>query len=163
VPELAARSITLMAPSKTYNIPGLGCAFAVIPGAALRRRFEQAMAGICPHPNILGLVAATAAYRDGATWRSALLDYLRSNRELVMGLDGVGGLRVVRPEATYLAWLDCRALGLGNPQAFFEAAGVGLSPGTDFGLPGFLRLNFGCPRARLEEALARIVRALQAG
>jgi cystathionine beta-lyase len=151
-----------MAPSKTYNIPGLGCAFAVIPDAALRRRFERAMAGIGPHPNILGLVAATAAYREGAEWRGALLDYLRGNRDRVMRLEGMGGLRVVRPEATYLAWLDCRALGLANPQAFFEAAGVGLSPGTDFGLPGFLRLNFGCPRERLDEALARIARALEA-
>lgn len=152
----AARTITLMAPSKTYNIPGLGCAFAVIPDAGLRRRFTRAMAGIAPHPNILGAVATTAAYRDGAAWRRALLDYLRSNRELMMTLDGVHGLRVVKPEATYLAWLDCRPLGLDAPQQAFEAAGVGLSDGSEFGLPGFLRLNFGCPRATLEEAIRRI-------
>lgn len=153
---IAARTITLMAPSKTYNIPGLGCAFAVIPDAGLRRRFTRAMAGIAPHPNILGAVAATAAYRHGAAWRRALLAYLRSNRELVMTLDGVHGLRVVKPEATYLAWLDCRALGLDTPQQAFEAAGVGLSDGCEFGMPGFLRLNFGCPRATLEEAMRRI-------
>jgi cystathionine beta-lyase len=161
-PALAARTITLMAPSKTYNIPGLGCAFAVIPGAALRRRFERAAAGISPHPNILGMVAATAAYADGEAWRRGLLDYLRGNRERVMTLDGVGGLRVLRPEATYLAWLDCRALGRDDLDGFFESAGVGLLNGREFGREGFMRLNFGCPRATLDEALARIRRALGA-
>lgn len=153
---LARRTITLMAPSKTYNIPGLGCAFAVIPNPNLRRRFEHAMAGISPHTNILGLLAATVAYEQGRPWRTALLDYLRGNRDRVMTLDGVGGLRVVKPEATYLAWLDCRTLDTDNPAAFFESAGVGLSDSRDFGLPGFLRLNFGCSRATLEEAIQRI-------
>ncbi len=160
-PALAARTITLMAPSKTYNLPGLGCAFAVISDTALRRRFERAMAGIGPHPNILGLVAATAAYRDGAEWRAALLAYLRGNRERVMTLDGMAGLRVTRPEATYLAWLDCRALGLDKPQHRFEEFGVGLSPGEDFGMAGFLRLNFACPRAQLDTALDRISAGLR--
>jgi cystathionine beta-lyase len=160
-PDLAARSITLMAPSKTYNVPGLGCAYAVIPDAALRRRFERAMAGIGPHPNILGMTAATAAYRDGAEWRAELLDYLRGNRERVMALDGLAGLHVVRPEATYLAWIDCRALDVADPQRCFEELGVGLSPGTDFGMRGFVRLNFGCPRARLDEALQRMADGLR--
>lgn len=153
---MAQRSITLMAPSKTYNIPGLGSCFAVIPNAALRRRFERAAAGIAPHPNILGMVASTAAYAQGMAWRRALLDYLRGNRERVMQLDGRKGLRVIRPEATYLAWLDCRQLNLENPARFFEDAGVGLSDGADFSRPGFLRLNFGCARSTLEQALARI-------
>jgi cystathionine beta-lyase len=155
-PDAAARSITLMAPSKTYNIPGLGAAFAVIPSDSLRRRFQQAMAGIVPHVNLLGFAATVAAYRDGAAWRAELLDYLRANRERVLALDGVGGLRVVKPEATYLAWIDCRALGVDDPQRFFEEAGVGLSPGRDFGAEGFVRLNFGCSRALLEEALRRM-------
>lgn len=155
---MAARTITLMAPSKTYNIPGLGSAFAVISNPALRRRFERAMAGICPHPNILGQVAAIAAYGEGLPWRTALLDYLLKNRELVMALDGVGGLRVVKPEATYLAWLDCRDLDTPDPHALFEELGVGLSDSREFGCPGFLRLNFGCTRATLEEALRRIRR-----
>lgn len=156
--EMAARTITLMAPSKTYNIPGLGSALAVISNPKLRRAFERAAAGICPHPNILGQVAAIAAYRDGLPWRTALLDYLRENRDLVMTLDGVGGLQVVKPEATYLAWLDCRALDTDDPLALFESLGVGLSDSRDFGRPGWLRLNFGCPRATLEEALRRIRR-----
>ena len=155
-PDAAARSITLMAPSKTYNIPGLGAAFAVIPSDSLRRRFQQAMAGIVPHVNLLGFAATVAAYRDGAAWRAELLDYLRANRERVLALDGVGGLRVVKPEATYLAWIDCRALSVDDPQRFFEEAGVGLSPGRDLGGEGFVRLNFGCSRALLEEALRRM-------
>jgi cystathionine beta-lyase len=161
-PDAAARSITLMAPSKTYNIPGLGAAFAVIPSDSLRRRFQQAMAGIVPHVNLLGFAATVAAYRDGAAWRAELLDYLRANRERVLALDGVGGLRVVKPEATYLAWIDCRALGVDDPQRFFEEAGVGLSPGRDFGAEGFVRLNFGCSRALLEEALRRMRAAVGA-
>lgn len=158
--EMAARTITLMAPSKTYNIPGLGAAFAIIPNPNLRRRFERALAGICAHPNILGQVAAIAAYGEGClAWRAALLEYLRGNRDRVMTLDGVGGLRVIKPEATYLAWLDCRTLDTDNPQRLFEQElGVGLSDGADFGRPGFLRLNFGCPRATLDEAVRRICR-----
>ncbi|HEX5276408.1 MAG TPA: PatB family C-S lyase [Fluviicoccus sp.] len=154
--DAAARSITLMAPSKTYNIPGLGAAFAVIPSDSLRRRFEKAMAGIVPHVNILGFAATVAAYRDCTAWRAELLDYLRGNRERVMTLDGIGGLRVVKPEATYLAWIDCRALGVADPQRFFEEAGVGFSPGRDFGAEGFVRLNFGCSRVLLDEALRRM-------
>lgn len=159
-PDIANRTITVMAPSKTYNIPGLGIAFAIIPNDSLRRRFQAAMAGITPHPNILGVVATTAAYQQGLPWRTALLDYLRSNRDLVMALDGVNGLKVIKPEATYLAWIDCRATGIDQPQAFFESAGVGLSDGNDFGRKGFVRLNFGCARATLQTALARMVAAL---
>lgn len=155
-PDLAEQTITLMAPSKTYNIPGLGVAFAIIPGQSLRRRFQTAMAGITSHPNILGMAATTAAYAHGMPWRQALLDYLRGNLEQVMTLDGLGGLRVIRPQATYLAWIDCRALALEDPATFFEQAGVGLSDGRDFGLDDFLRLNFGCSRTTLEQGLGRI-------
>ena len=104
-----------------------------------------------------------AAYRDCVDWRSALLDYLRGNRERVMSLHGAGGLKVVKPEATYLAWMDCRTLGLADPVRFFEDAGVGLSDGRDFGSPGFVRLNFGCSRRTLEEGLRRIRAAVEAG
>ena len=159
-PDLADQTITLMAPSKTYNIPGLGVAFAIIPGQALRKRFQAAMAGIVSHPNILGMAATTAAYTNGTPWRTALLAYLRDNRERVMTLDGMGGLRVIQPQATYLAWLDCRSLALDNPVSFFEQAGVGLSDGSDFGHHGFVRLNFGCPRATLDDGIERIRHAL---
>lgn len=159
--ELAGRSITLMAPSKTWNIPGLGCAFAVIPDASLRRRFVGAMRGIVPHVNVLGLAATEAAYGGGCEgWRRALLKALRSNRDrLEAAIPAMPGLAVSHVEATYLAWIDARGLGVADPAAFFEAAGVGLSNGVDFGLPGWVRLNFGCPRATLDAALERMATA----
>lgn len=164
-PEAARRSITLLAPSKTYNLPGLGCAFAVIPDPALRGRFRRAMQGIVPHVNVLGMVACEAALRDGGEWHRALVEYLRGNRERVMAaVEAIPGLRTTPVEATYLAWIDAAGTGLEAPQRTLEAAGVGLSDGAEFG-PGqayrsFVRLNFGCPRSTLEEALARLRRAL---
>lgn len=162
-PEAARRSITLMAPSKTYNIPGLGCAFAVIPDAALRRRFLRAMDGIVPHVNVLGLAACEAAYRDCADWHGELIAYLRGNRDRVAAMvDAEKGAKMTHVEATYLAWIDVRQLGLANPAAHFEAHGLGLSDGADFGAPGWLRLNFGCPRATLDAALERFAKACTA-
>jgi len=155
--DTARRSITLMAPSKTYNIPGLGCAFAIIEDAALRRRFLAAQNGIVPHVNVLGLAACEAAYRDCDDWHAALIGYLSGNRDRVeSAVAGMAGLAMTHVEATYLAWIDARALGVADPAAFFEAAGVGLSNGADFGLPGWVRLNFGCPRATLDAALERL-------
>ncbi|WP_079436348.1 MalY/PatB family protein [Zoogloea sp. LCSB751] len=163
--SVAKRTITLMAPSKTWNIPALYCAFAIIPDAGLRARYKRAMAGIVPHVNVLGLVATEVAYRDCGPWREALLDTLRANAARVVDvINSLPGLSTTPVEATYLAWIDCRELlatrGIANVAAFFEAAGVGLSDGKDFGLPGFVRLNFGCPPARLEEGLVRIRRAV---
>ena len=159
-PQAAARSITLMAPSKTFNVPGLGCAFAVIPDAALRHRFADAMRGIVPHVNVLGLVACEAAFRHGEAWRQELLDVLRGNRDRVEAtVASLPGLRMAHVEATYLAWIDARGLGLPNPAAHFEAHGLGLSDGREFGAPGWVRLNFGCPATTLEEALARLGKA----
>jgi cystathionine beta-lyase len=160
-PEVAARTITLMAPSKTFNLPGLGCAFAVIPNKPLRIRFKRAMAGIVAHPNLMGYTAALAAYGECADWRAALLAYLRGNREVVRRAVGEMAPLAMGPvEATYLAWIDLRASGIDKPIPFFESAGVGLQDGVEFGGPGFARLNFGCPRSRLEQALARMKAAL---
>ena len=162
-PEAAKRSITLMAPSKTFNIPGLGCAFAVISDTRLRHRFERAMAGIVPHVNVLGLAACEAAFRDSGDWQRELLDYLRANRDRVFAaVNAEKGVKMQAVEATYLAWIDVRALGLAKPAAHFEGHGLGLSDGADFGAPGWLRLNFGCPRSTLEEALKRFSTACQA-
>jgi len=163
-PEIAARTITLMAPSKTFNIAGLGCAFAIIPDARLQRDFRAAMHGIVPHVNVLGLAACEAAYRHGGPWRRNLLDTLRSNAARVeQAIEQLPGLSMERVEATFLAWIDCRDLGFESPAAFFEQAGVGLSDGADFG-PGhayaqYVRLNFGTQRALLDEALMRIASA----
>lgn len=162
-PEVARRTITLMAPSKTYNIPGLGCSFAVITEPKIRERFHLAKAGIVPHVNLMGFSAALAAYRFGQQWLTALLDYLRANRDLVMGeIEQMPHVDMTPVEATYLAWIDCRRIKEKKPARFFEQAGVGLSNGDEFGLPGYVRLNFGCPRATLEQALARMKSALKA-
>ncbi|UCD80647.1 MAG: PatB family C-S lyase [Desulfobacterales bacterium] len=160
-PEVASRTITLMAPSKTYNLPGLGCAFAVISEKALRRKFKKAMAGIVPEVNAMGYTAARAAFEDCADWQAALLDYLRGNRDAVKrAVARMPHLSMAPVEATYLAWIDVREAGLKNPSAFFEDAGVVLQDGIEFDGAGFLRLNFGCPRSLLETALNRMAAAL---
>jgi cysteine-S-conjugate beta-lyase len=166
-PEAAARSITLMAPSKTFNVPGLGCAFAIIPEPRLRRDFRGAMNGIVPHVNTLGLVACEAALRHGAPWRAALIDYLCGNRDRVeRAVAAMPGLSVAPVEATYLAWIDTGGSGIDWPSRFFEHGGVGLSDGSDFGSGNayrrFVRLNFGCPRTILDHALERMAQALAA-
>jgi cystathionine beta-lyase len=162
-PEVAERTITLMAPSKTFNLAGLGCAFAVIPSERLRRLFVQAKAGIVPMLNPYGYLAAEAAYRHGEGWRQSLLAYLRGNCAAVgQALENMpGGLCMAPVEGTYLAWIDIRRTGLEEPVRFFEEAGVGLQDGRDFDGPGFLRLNFGCPRSVLNEGLHRMQQALE--
>jgi len=160
-PEIAARTITLMAPSKTWNIAGLGCSVAIIENPALRAKFARVRKGLVPSVNLLGFTAAEAAYRDGDEWNRQQLIYLRANRDyLLREINALPGLKMDANEATYLAWIDASALGKESPQKFFEQAGVGLSDGKDFGDPQFVRLNFGCPRSRLEEAIRRMRAAL---
>jgi cystathionine beta-lyase len=162
-PAMARRTITLMAPSKTFNIPGLGCAFAVIPDPTLRRRFLRVMDGIIPHVNVLGMVACEAAYRDSDDWHRELIATLRHHRDRIRAtVDRLSGIKMSPLEATYLAWLDVRALNLPHPHAHFEAHGLGLSDGADFGAPGWLRLNFGCTEATLDLALQRLEAAWRA-
>ncbi|WP_081722033.1 MalY/PatB family protein [Geminisphaera colitermitum] len=166
-PEHAARTLTLMAPSKTYNVPGLGTSFAIIPDATLRARFVRATAGIVAEVTCLGYTACEAAYRDGESWRQALLAYLRGNRDFLLATlaRDLPGVRLEAPlEATYLAWLNVGALGLADPVAHFEAHGVGLSDGRFFGAkPGtYVRINLGCPRTTLAEALRRMAAAIAA-
>lgn len=163
--EIAKRTVTLMAPSKTYNVPGLGTSLAIIPDAALRARFVRATAGVVAEVTALGFTACEAAYRDGEPWRQALLAYLRCNRDFLLDFLAreLPGVKVEAPiEATYLAWLDVSALQLPDPIAHFEAHGVGLSDGAFFGAAKgtHVRLNFGCPRATLAEALRRMKAAL---
>jgi cystathionine beta-lyase len=159
--EVAQRTITLMSPSKTFNLPGLGCAFAVISNEKLRRQFITAASGIVPLVNTLGFVAAEAAYRNGAGWHTELLEYLRGNRDTVARAVGeMPLLSMTPPEATYLAWIDARAADLADPVRFFKNAGVGLQDGVEFDGPGFVRLNFGCQRPLLEEALDRMKSAM---
>lgn len=163
-PEIARRTITLMAPSKTFNIPGLGCAFAIISEPRLRRRFTAAMHGIVPHVNVLGLAACEAAFRHADDWHDELLAYLAGNRDRVeAAVARLPGLAMAHVEATYLAWIDARGLKVDNPAMHFETHGLGLSDGADFygsaRTRGWVRLNFGCPRAILDQALERLERA----
>jgi cysteine-S-conjugate beta-lyase len=165
--DIAARTITLMAPSKTYNVPGLGCSLAIIPDAMRRARFVRATTGIVAEVNNFGYVACEAAYRDCEPWRQELLAYLRGNRDFILDFVAreLPDVRVEAPiEATYLAWFNVEALGLADPIGHFEKHGVGLSDGTYFGSPRgrHVRLNFGCPRATLAEGLKRMKAAVAA-
>jgi cystathionine beta-lyase len=150
-----------MSASKTFNLPALGCAYAIASNPEVRSRIRQAMAGIVHHVGMVGFIATLAAYCDGKEWQLALLDYLRGNRDLVEREIGrIPALRIWHAESTYLSWIDARALPVNNATEFLEEAGVGLYDGALFGAPGFLRLNFACPRPLLEQALERISRAL---
>jgi cystathionine beta-lyase len=154
----AELTVTLMSPSKTFNLPGLNFAFAVIPDTELRRRFVAAGEDLLPFPGCFAIAAAEAAYREGGPWLVELLEYLRGNAELVERFvrDELPKVMMTHVEATYLAWLDVRAVGLPDPGAACVRAGVALSGGAAFGAPGFLRLNFACTRATLREALSRL-------
>ena len=164
--EIANHTITLIAPSKTFNIAGLQCSVAIIQNADLRKKFKAARVDLVNEVNILGLVAALAAYREGQEWLDELLVYLEANRDLLVQYvsEQMPGIRMGKPEATYLAWLDCRQAGIpGNPHKFFlEQAKVAVNDGVTFGRggEGFVRLNFGCPRSTLLEALDKMRAAL---
>ncbi|MFZ1771118.1 MAG: PatB family C-S lyase [Caldilinea sp.] len=166
-PEIAQRTITLMAPSKSFNVPGLGASFAIVQNAALRKQLEASMAGIVPHVNILGVVAAEAAYADCDDWLQALQAYLTANRDYAVQFveDRLPGVATTSPEATYLLWLDLRATGLGEKPAdhLLKTAKLAVNDGAWFGEggEGFVRVNFGCPRSTLTDGLTRIEAALK--
>jgi cystathionine beta-lyase len=166
-PEIADRTITLMAPSKTFNLAGLKSSLAIIPNRTLRERFVAARLDLVQTANILGYTAALAAYRDGQPWLDDLLRYLEANRDFLARYVAtqLPGVSMVAPEGTYLAWLDCRAANLphNDPFAFFlERGKVAFNDGALFGTHGrgFVRLNFGSPRTQLEQGLARMREAL---
>lgn len=166
-PEIGRRTVTLMAPSKTFNIAGLDCAYAVIEDPDLRRQFQLARRGMVGGPNVLGLTAGLAAYQDGQPWLDELVVYLEANRDLLVETvrATLPRVEVWSPEGTYLAWLDCRQLGLlPSPCEFFIKKGrVAFNDGASFGKggEGFVRLNFGCPRSMLEDGLERMSRAIK--
>jgi cysteine-S-conjugate beta-lyase len=165
-PEIAARTITLMAPSKTFNLAGLSCGFAVIQNPDLQAVLKKASTGLVPSPNIMGHAAALAGFRDGGEWLEQVLAYLKENYDFLRAhaAGGLPGIRMTRMEGTYLAWLDCRKTGIpGNPFEFFlKEAKVALNDGAEFGKggEGFVRLNFACPRIILDEALFRMRKAI---
>jgi cystathionine beta-lyase len=165
-PEVSRQTITLMAPSKTYNIAGLHCSVAIIEDEALRERYAEAKRGLVSSVGVMGWVAAVAAYRDGQPWLDELLHYLEGNRDYVADYVAahLPGITMAKPEGTFLAWLDCRQSAIEeNPHEFFlREAKVAMNDGAAFGRggEGFVRLNFGCCRELLEEALGRVRDAL---
>jgi cystathionine beta-lyase len=153
--------VTLMSPNKTWNFPSAGCAWAVIENPGLRKTFSQDIdAHVMPSPSVFGYAASLAALRHGGEWLEAQIGYLRGNRDLV---EKEIGFPMAHVEATYLAWIDCSGLGVEDPQAHFLKHGVALSPGSQFGEPRFVRLNFGTQRAVLKRALDRIRNAPRPG
>jgi cystathionine beta-lyase len=164
-PEVARRTITFMAPSKTFNVPGLKLGFAISQNPELLKGLDDFYHSVGVGTGVIGYVAALAAYRDGQPWLEALLDYLRGNRDYAFDfiIRHLPGVVPVLPEATYLMFMDCREMGVeGDPCDFMLAkARVALSGAFDSqGFAGFSRLNFGCPRATLVEGLERMRTAL---
>ena len=153
--------VTLISPGKTYNIAGIGGGIAIIKNKSLREKFLETSHGVVGDVSLFSYTAMLAAYRDCESWRKQVINYLQDNRNYCENrVEKIPGIKMNKVEATYLAWLDVRDLKLDDALSFFEEAGVGLSNGEDFGGPGFMRLNFGCPRAILTEAWDRIAWAV---
>jgi cystathionine beta-lyase len=166
--DMAMRTVTLLSPSKTFNLAGLQCGFAVVQDDLLREMMvKESSNGIVPHVNVMGWTAAEAAYRDGQPYLDQLLPYLRANRDTVVEFveNCLPGVNVTVPEATYLAWLDFRDTPIAaDPFTALKDKGrVGLNDGKFFGESGagFARLNFGCPRSVLLDGLERIRKTLE--
>jgi cystathionine beta-lyase len=166
-PEIASHTVTLMSPTKTYNIAGLQCSFAIVQDEALRKRLVEAMRGLVMWVNLMGMNAGLAAYRGGQEWLDQVLSYLEMNRDYLDDYirHELPGVEMVKPEGTYLAWLDCHKSGIqGNPFEFFlNEARVGFNNGATFGKggEGFVRLNFACTQQALTTALERMKTALE--
>lgn len=168
-PEFAERSVTCIAPTKTFNLAGLQAAAAIIANESLRWQFRniQQRQGFFTL-NTFAIVGAEAAYRYGEEWLDALLTYLQENIDYVCSYiqTHLPALRVIRPEATYLVWIDCRQLGMTEKQLkplLLEKGKIAVEFGSKFGEEGkgFIRMNVACPRKTLEEALDRLSAALQ--
>ena len=166
--DFEQNSITCMAPSKTFNLAGLGASVNIIPNDRLRARFNQVKMGIMPSANIFGLVAFEAAYNHGDEWLEQFLDHMQDNLDFLIRYfeKNIPKIKVIKPEGTYLVWLDCRGLNM-EAEALAEfmnkKAKVGLDHGYAFGPGGrgFERINIACPRPLLEEALKRIEKAVR--
>ena len=166
--EIANRTVTLISASKTFNVPGLFCAFAIIPNKKLREQYSETVFKMGIHVSSPGQVAARVAYAgDCDSWLRSLRRYLTDNRNWLVDTiwQSMPEVRVTVPDATYLAWLDFSELKLKpSPfQFFMKQARVALSDGGRFGMGSeqFVRLNFGTSRKWLEEGLERMKRALK--
>jgi cysteine-S-conjugate beta-lyase len=158
---ISMRTVTLMSLNKVFNFPGIGLAWAVAENPRLRAAMQTDLHRTIAEPGLMAYTATMAALRDGEAWRQALLSYLRSNRDYVAGrIQAMSPLTLAKTEASYLAWIDCSALGCADPHALFLSFGLALSPGAQFNAPQFVRLNFGTQRALLEQAMDRMALAL---
>lgn len=159
-------SITMISPSKTFNIPGLQIAVMIIPNARIRRTFKDATAGILKSGNTFALEALKVTYSQCDRWLEEELTYLQENLAYIeRWIEKIPGIKAIRPEGTYLLWLDCTGLSQDSErinQFFLHKAKVALDDGRWFGDggEGFMRLNFACPRSLLEEGLSRIEEAI---
>ena len=164
LPEnLREKLIVLQAPSKTYNVAGMGYAFAVIENDSVRRAFNAAKGHTLPEINSIAFYTAQAAYDHGESWRQELLAYLRKNRDTVKDFVSQEMPQIILPniEATYLAWMDCSALEYTNPALHVEKTQqLFVSDGAYFGSPQCVRFNFGCPNARVLEGLEKLKKGL---
>jgi cystathionine beta-lyase len=165
--EIAQNTVTLMSPTKTFNIAGLQCSFAIVQNKELRKKLEQTMKGLVMWVNLIGLTATLAAYREGQEWLDQVRVYLEGNRNYLFDViqSRLPGIKMAKPEGTYLAWLDCRKSGIpGNPCEFFlKEARLAFNDGVSFGRggEGFVRLNFASTRATLTQALERMRVAME--
>jgi len=158
--EAADITVTLMAPTKTFNLAGVGGSVAIIKNPDIRERFMEARKGTLVGVNVFAYTSMLIAYRDCESWRQELIGYLQANRDyLADRIKNIPGISMSPVEATYLAWLDVSQLALADAMSFFEDAGVGFSDGAQFDGEGFMRFNFACPRETLIEACDRIENA----
>ena len=159
-PAIESRSVSLFAPTKAFNFPGLAAAVAVIPNDTLRERYVDSGAGLIPANSALAFAALTAAYEDTSGWLDRQNAFLAGNADrLERAVADIEGIRTTHVEGTYLAWLDVSGLGLDEPAAAFEDYGLGLHAGEEFGGSDFLRFNFGCPGSVLAKAIGRLADA----
>lgn len=164
---LAERTITCIAPSKTFNMPGISTSTLIIPNSIVRRRYVKALKTLSLHlESYFAVTALEKAYTEGGEWLDAARDYIQGNLDYLWSFfaDRLPQFKVMRPQATYLVWIDFRELGLSSAKMkdiMFKEAKVAFSDGTVFGGEGFLRINIACPRAILEEGLRRFAQAME--
>jgi cystathionine beta-lyase len=165
--EIAMQTVTLIAPSKTFNIAGLECSVIICKNPEYRKQIEHSRRGLIGSVNVLGLAAGLSAYREGDAWLKELLVVLEGNRDLLVNFmrERLPEIKIYPPEGTYLAWLDCRAIDFQQDacEFFINKAKVAFNNGKEFGAPGegFVRFNFGCPRAMVQEALEKMEKAIR--